>query len=97
MPTVSAAQAIQNLTTSPDRHIPTGLPSLDVCLQNRAVNLSSDDGLPAGVTRGRVTEIYGPPGVGKTTIGYLFILLCRVLVTNIQSQHSTGRQCSSER
>ncbi len=81
MPTVSAAQAIQNLTTSsPDRHISTGLPSLDVCLQNRAVDLSNDDGLPAGVTRGRVTEIYGPPGVGKTAIGYFFVLICCILL-----------------
>ncbi|KAG4418802.1 hypothetical protein IFR04_008084 [Cadophora malorum] len=51
MPTVSAAQALQDLRTSPTR------------------SFSDAESLPGGVSRGMMTEIYGPPGVGKTAIG----------------------------
>ena len=69
MPTVSAAQALQDLRTSPVRCISTGLSLLDCMLQNREAAFSDAESLPGGVSRGKVTEIYGPPGVGKTAIG----------------------------
>ncbi|PVH86045.1 P-loop containing nucleoside triphosphate hydrolase protein [Cadophora sp. DSE1049] len=69
MPTVSAAQALQDLKTSPMRCISTGLDLLDCVLQNRETVVSETESLPSGVSRGKVTEIYGPPGVGKTALG----------------------------
>ncbi|TGO69900.1 hypothetical protein BELL_0751g00020 [Botrytis elliptica] len=71
MPTVSAAQALQDLESSPTRCIPTGLANLDLALQNTdplQVSTSADQNY-GGISRGKVTEIYGPPGVGKTALG----------------------------
>ncbi|KAL5316509.1 hypothetical protein ACEPPN_015557 [Leptodophora sp. 'Broadleaf-Isolate-01'] len=69
MPTVSAAQALQDLKTSPTRCISTGLSLLDFMLQNREPTFSDAKSLYGGVSRGKVTEIYGPPSVGKTALG----------------------------
>ncbi|CAG8951989.1 hypothetical protein HYFRA_00000724 [Hymenoscyphus fraxineus] len=69
MPTVSAAHALQHLTTSPTRCISTGLPPLDLGLQNRDPQSETVDPFYGGVSRGKVTEVYGPPGVGKTALG----------------------------
>ncbi|TGO45338.1 hypothetical protein BCON_0401g00010 [Botryotinia convoluta] len=82
MPTVSAAQALQDLESSPTRCIPTGLTSLDLALQNKdplQVSTSADQN-HGGIPRGKVSEIYGPPGVGKTTLG--MHLAARVLHQN---------------
>ncbi|KAF7914668.1 uncharacterized protein EAF01_001074 [Botrytis porri] len=82
MPTVSAAQALQDLESSPTRCIPTGLANLDLALQNKdplQVSASADQ-IHGGIPRGKVTEIYGPPGVGKTTLG--MHLAARVLHQN---------------
>ena len=68
MPTVSAAQALQELKSSPTRCISTGLQLLDAVVQNREV-LADGEPLHGGVSRGKVTEIWGPPGVGKTAFG----------------------------
>ena len=38
-------------------------------LQNREPAFADAESLPGGVSRGMMTEIYGPPGVGKTAIG----------------------------
>jgi hypothetical protein len=74
MPTVSAAQALEDLKSSPTRCISTGLPLLDYALQNRESQLQESESFYGGVSRGRVTEIYGPPGVGKTAIGSVSLL-----------------------
>lgn len=58
MPTVSAAEALGRLKGTTGRGIRTGLEGIDK---------SGNGGL--GVKRCQVTEIYGPPGVGKTTLG----------------------------
>jgi RecA/RadA recombinase len=71
MPTVSAAQALQDLNSSPTRCISTGLSRLDCILQNQEPSLLDEDFVCGGVSRGKVTEVYGPPGVGKTTLGYV--------------------------
>jgi RecA/RadA recombinase len=69
MPTVSAVQALQDLKASPTRCISTGLNLLDSLLQNREWVSSDVEALYGGVSRGKVTEVYGPPGVGKTALG----------------------------
>jgi len=74
MPTVSAAQALEDLKSSPTRCISTGLPLLDYALQNREPQLQETGPFYGGVSRGRVTEIYGPPGVGKTALGSVDLL-----------------------
>ncbi|KAF6224742.1 hypothetical protein HO133_009936 [Letharia lupina] len=74
LPTVSASQALQNISSTPRRPIPTGLKSLDAFLQGREHEDSSQTVPPVGIPRGEVTEIYGPPGVGKTTLALRDIL-----------------------
>jgi RecA/RadA recombinase len=69
MPTVSAAQALQDLKASTTRCISTGLPLLDSFLQKREWGSLDMDPVYGGVSRGKVTEVYGPPGVGKTALG----------------------------
>lgn len=76
LPTVSAADALAKLKSSTTRCISTGLRDLDAILQNQNFeSVNGDDGLRGGVSRGRVTEIYGAPGVGKTALGYVDSLL----------------------
>ncbi|PMD50186.1 P-loop containing nucleoside triphosphate hydrolase protein [Hyaloscypha bicolor E] len=69
MPTVSAAQALQDLKSSHTRCISTGLDLLDAFLQNRESVSSDVEPLYGGVSRRKVTEVYGPPGIGKTALG----------------------------
>ena len=73
MPTVSAAQALQDLKSAPSRCISTGLELLDRVLQRRELGVSDSDeeAFHGGISRGKVTEVYGPPGVGKTALGYV--------------------------
>ncbi|KAL2052373.1 hypothetical protein ABVK25_007245 [Lepraria finkii] len=68
LPTLSASQALQNLSSNPRRPISTGLSSLDAALQGRDHDASSQGALPGGLSRGELTEVYGPPGVGKTAL-----------------------------
>ncbi|TVY81779.1 hypothetical protein LSUE1_G005597 [Lachnellula suecica] len=75
MPTVSAAQALQDLKSSPTRCISTGLGLFDYALQNREPQWPETEPFYGGVSRGRVTEIYGPPGVGKTALGFVNFLI----------------------
>ena len=66
LPTFSASQALQNLRSTSKRPISTGLRRLDAALQGKDYEISSQDDLLGGISRGEVTEVYGPPGVGKT-------------------------------
>ncbi|KAH8597302.1 P-loop containing nucleoside triphosphate hydrolase protein [Bisporella sp. PMI_857] len=67
---LSAAQALENLKKSPTRCVSTGLRDLDALLQNRDPRTILDgESFYGGVSRGKVTEIYGPSGVGKTALG----------------------------
>ncbi|KAI4124987.1 MAG: hypothetical protein LQ347_005524 [Umbilicaria vellea] len=79
LPTVSASQALQNLTSSRSKAISTGLKRLDALLQGREPTLSSQDYLPGGLSRSQVTEIYGPPGVGKTVFWYVIYMYLHTL------------------
>lgn len=68
MPTLSASQALQNLSSGSRKPIPTGLKSLDAILQGKEPYSSGQDALSGGLSRGQLTEIFGPPGVGKSTL-----------------------------
>ncbi|KAF2662675.1 P-loop containing nucleoside triphosphate hydrolase protein [Lophiostoma macrostomum CBS 122681] len=66
LPTVSASQALEQRHSRGSRAVSTGLTQLNKIL--------SPPGLPGrdvagGLVRGKVTEIYGPSGVGKTALG----------------------------
>ncbi|KAL8372095.1 hypothetical protein RB595_001746 [Gaeumannomyces hyphopodioides] len=81
LPTVSAAQAHADLSCDPSRFVSTGLDALDAQLSaapgdngddddDRGGHMSAAAGpVGGGVRRGIVTEIWGPPGVGKTSLG----------------------------
>lgn len=69
LPTISASQALDELRDDTSSLIPTGLDDLDQALLG-AVSIDTQ-GSPqhGGVKRGQVTEIWGPPGTGKTALG----------------------------
>ncbi|SPN98594.1 related to DNA repair protein rhp55 [Cephalotrichum gorgonifer] len=73
LPAVSAAQALDDLNDDLSRCVSTGLRELDRALAAvpESPRENSKDGGEgaAGVCRGQVTEIWGPPGVGKTAMG----------------------------
>lgn len=70
LPTVSAAQAL--LRSSANRAIPTGLEPLDEALSQKNVIVPAQDqnqcSKEGGISRGHVTEVFGVPGAGKTTL-----------------------------
>lgn len=69
LPTVSASQALDELGGDASNHVSTGLEDLDHALAG-TVSVDSQDSAPkGGVHRGQVTEIWGPPGTGKTALG----------------------------
>ncbi|KAF2145247.1 uncharacterized protein K452DRAFT_324951 [Aplosporella prunicola CBS 121167] len=70
LPTVSASQALHKLKSGGSRAISTGLAQLDAQLVPRALGSQpATNTIRGGLGRGQVTEIYGPPGVGKTVFG----------------------------
>lgn len=69
LPTISAAQALDELNGDALRHVSTSLPDLDRALTGDASSLSSEQDGNGGIQKGQVTEIWGPPGVGKTALG----------------------------
>lgn len=73
LPTVSAAQAFEDLDANVSRFVSTNLPDLDNALAASAAASSSsagEEGASAGgIHKGHLTEIWGPPGVGKTAFG----------------------------
>jgi hypothetical protein len=79
LPTVTGIEALQNATAN-SRGIPTGLSALDAILVNNS-NSKLSIATP-GIQRGYVTEVFGPPGVGKTTFG---------LQASVNAVHSTEK------
>ncbi|KAL2433490.1 hypothetical protein ABEF95_004663 [Exophiala dermatitidis] len=61
LPTVSGIEALESASAKA-RGIPSGLPALDSLLLPGEFALATP-----GIQRGHVTEVFGPPGVGKTT------------------------------
>ncbi|MCJ1356863.1 MAG: hypothetical protein MMC33_006859 [Icmadophila ericetorum] len=74
LPTISAIDALNNVTTTRHSAISTGLPALDRVLQGRKAHVGSQGEGTGGLSRGAITEVYGPPGVGKTCFGYFTAL-----------------------
>lgn len=75
LPAVSAAAALDELDASPAAHfLPTGIVALDRSLAGLAPVSLEAAPTPGsvnrgGVRRGVVTEVWGPPGLGKTAVG----------------------------
>ncbi|KAL7789009.1 P-loop containing nucleoside triphosphate hydrolase protein [Trichoderma ceciliae] len=69
LPTVPASQAWEDLKAGPAAHISTGLEALDCALLGLDSADSQDAALQGGIKRGQVTEIWGPPGCGRTALG----------------------------
>ncbi len=71
LPSVSAAQALRDLENGASRPVATGLDALDKALACDPFgdNFSADSAAPGGVQRGQLTEVWGPPGSGKTSLG----------------------------
>jgi predicted ATP-dependent serine protease len=67
LPTVSASAALLKLTSGQTKAVSTGLPHLDQILYGKTPGVSGAGS--GGFSRGQVIEVYGPPGVGKTTLG----------------------------
>ncbi|MCJ1234345.1 hypothetical protein MMC14_002306 [Varicellaria rhodocarpa] len=68
LPTVSASEAFSKLASSHRLPISTGLACLDELLQCKDSASEGQQAPPGGLRRGQVTEVYGPPGVGKTSL-----------------------------
>ncbi|KAL2024530.1 hypothetical protein VTK56DRAFT_7573 [Thermocarpiscus australiensis] len=71
LPTVSAAEALRNLEGSESNFISTGLAALDSLLRS---GLDGSD--RGGIQKGHVTEVWGPPGAGKTALGIQLAANC---------------------
>ena len=68
LPTLSASQALQNLSSTPARPISTGLPVLDAYLQGIEASGSQDGPGTGGVTRGEVTEVNASPQCPRASL-----------------------------
>jgi RecA/RadA recombinase len=66
LPTVSASQALHSLQVRRARTVSTGITQLDKLLAPSS--LPGHD-VTGGYMRGKVTELFGPSGVGKTSFG----------------------------
>ena len=73
LPTVSASEALQGLTSPRDKRISTGLPRLDDILHGKDETSQTENAQPGGLARAHLTEVYGPPGVGKTSLAYVSV------------------------
>ncbi|EQB49912.1 hypothetical protein CGLO_10706 [Colletotrichum gloeosporioides Cg-14] len=69
LPTVSAAQVLEDLDDDLSRHISTGIKRLDEALNSDDSVDTSGSKRSGGILRGQVTEVWGPPGTGKTALG----------------------------
>ncbi|KAH7379509.1 P-loop containing nucleoside triphosphate hydrolase protein [Pyrenochaeta sp. MPI-SDFR-AT-0127] len=66
LPTVSASQALQHFHARGARTVSTGISQLDKILAPPSLPGHNVSG---GYIRGKVTEVFGPSGVGKTAFG----------------------------
>ncbi|KAM4056935.1 rad51 domain-containing protein [Hirsutella rhossiliensis] len=68
LPTIAASQALDELKHEPALALSTGLETLDKALGASASIVSAGSSHRGGVKRGQVTELWGPPGTGKTAL-----------------------------
>ncbi|KAL2121490.1 hypothetical protein VTJ04DRAFT_5517 [Mycothermus thermophilus] len=71
LPTVSAAQALDDLAGDKQSSISTSLPALDSLLHP-----GTDPTHFGGIQKGHVAEVWGAPGVGKTALGLQLAATC---------------------
>ena len=69
LPTVSAADALEQLMTDGSRRVPTGLDALDRALSGFTRHAGARSTLPGGFSKGQVIEVWGPPASGETSFG----------------------------
>lgn len=69
LPTVAASQVLDELQDHTSSLISTGLANLDQALLGPASVDAQDSTRQGGIKRGQVTEIWGPPGSGRTALG----------------------------
>jgi hypothetical protein len=69
LPTVAASQVLDELQDHTSSLISTGLDNLDQALSGSASVDAQDSTHQGGIKRGQVTEIWGPPGSGRTALG----------------------------
>ncbi|KAI0386058.1 P-loop containing nucleoside triphosphate hydrolase protein [Hypomontagnella monticulosa] len=69
LPTVSAAQALEDLGSDPRRFVSTNLEILDQSLNDVTGESNNSLPRPGGLQKGQVIEVWGPPGSGKTSFG----------------------------
>ncbi|KAI0144295.1 P-loop containing nucleoside triphosphate hydrolase protein [Xylariaceae sp. FL1272] len=67
LPTISAAQALEDLNDDSHHFLPTGLKSLDRILSNNSLQYTGETLHPGGLQKGQVVDVWGPPGSGKST------------------------------
>ncbi|KAK3939772.1 P-loop containing nucleoside triphosphate hydrolase protein [Diplogelasinospora grovesii] len=68
----SASQILEEIDNDGPAVISTGLATLDAALSASLDSVAEDSGIP----RGHVTEIWGPPGAGKTSFGIQLTANC---------------------
>ncbi|KAI1162435.1 P-loop containing nucleoside triphosphate hydrolase protein [Nemania serpens] len=68
LPTVSAAQAFDDLEADSRQFIATGLEALDQALADVALKDGDGPQRCRGIQKGQILEVWGPPGSGKTTL-----------------------------
>ncbi|KAI1118717.1 P-loop containing nucleoside triphosphate hydrolase protein [Nemania sp. NC0429] len=68
LPTVSAAQVFDDLEADSRQSIATGLEALDRALADVALEDGDRPQRCRGIQKGQITEVWGPPGSGKTTL-----------------------------
>ncbi|KAI0523631.1 P-loop containing nucleoside triphosphate hydrolase protein [Xylaria bambusicola] len=68
LPTISAAQAFDDLKSNVRQFIPTGIEALDSALADGSLESLDEPQRHRGFQKGQVVEVWGPPASGKTTL-----------------------------
>ncbi len=70
LPTIAASQVLDELQNDDTGYIPTGIAALDKRLDlDSSLTPIAGSERSGGIRRGAVTEIWGPPGSGRTALG----------------------------
>ncbi|KJZ79835.1 hypothetical protein HIM_00549 [Hirsutella minnesotensis 3608] len=70
LPTVAASQALDSLKREPVTSLTTGIDRLDSALGSASHDFTENSTHCGGIKRGQVTEVWGPPGTGKSALAY---------------------------